>query len=57
MLLVIPNPRSAGAKMSRVETSLTRKGSLNTPTELFTSKMCALKIKADITASLPTVVN
>ena len=57
MLLEIPNPRSAGARTNRVETSLMRTDSLNTPMELFTSKMYAWKIRAGTTASLPTVVN
>ena len=57
MLLEIPNPRSAGARTNRVETSLMRTDSLKTPMELFTSKMYAWKIRAGTTASLPTVVN
>ena len=57
LLLENPNPRSAGARMSRVETNLMRKGSLNTPMELFKSKICAWQIRAGTTASLPTVVD
>ena len=57
MLLEIPNPRSAGARMSKVETSWMRKGLLNTPMELFTSKMCAWKIRAGTIVLPPTVVN
>ena len=57
LLLENPNPRSAGARMSRVETNLTRKGSLNTPMELFKSKICSWKIKAGTIASLLTVVD